>query len=113
MPGNQLGSARASPPSSRFATDQNARRRQIRSADQDFEACQCWKPDRERIVVEKTAQSADSPGSHARRKLDDDQLEISLGLGREHFHERGVAADLDPGAIALAHEVRAKPAFVL
>ncbi len=54
-----------------FANNQNARRRQIRTADQDVEAFQRGKPDCERIIVEKAAQSAESPGSYTLRKLQD------------------------------------------
>jgi hypothetical protein len=57
-----------------FATDQNARRRQIRTADQDVEAFQRWKLNRERIVVEKAAQNAESPGSYTLRKLHDREV---------------------------------------
>jgi hypothetical protein len=52
-----------------LATDQNARRRQLCTADQDVEAFQRWKLDRERIVVEKAAQNAESPGSYTLRKV--------------------------------------------
>jgi hypothetical protein len=60
-----------------FATDQNARRRQIRTADQDVEAFQRWKLNRERIVVEKAAQNAESPGSYTLRKLHDREVPLT------------------------------------
>ena len=53
------------------ASDQNTRRWQIRTADQDVESFQRGKLNGRRIVVEKTAQTAESPASDTVRKLHD------------------------------------------
>ena len=41
-----------------------------------------------------------------RRGLTVQQLEVALGQGREHLHLRGVAADLQLGALVAPHQVR-------